>query len=82
MGLFGGSKKPWELIHQAMLLMDAKQPKAAIALFKKALKNEPDNVTALYNQGLALNQLKNSAVLPQNNLYIYQLYFELIFLGY
>ena len=58
MGLFGGSKKPGQLIHQAMLLMDAKQPKAAISLFKKALKNDPDNVTALYNHGLALNQLK------------------------
>ena len=38
MGLFGGSKNPEKLIHQAILLMDAKQPKAAISLFKKAFK--------------------------------------------
>ena len=58
MGLFGGSKNPEGLIHQAMILMENRQPKAAISLFKKALKNDPKNITALYNQGLALNQLK------------------------
>ena len=31
MGLFGGSKNPEKLIHQEILLMDAKQPKAAIS---------------------------------------------------
>ena len=41
MGLFGGSKNPEGLIHQAMILMENRQPKAAISLFKKALKNDP-----------------------------------------
>ena len=58
MGLFGGSKDPEDLINSAMALMQRKQPKAAVALFKKALKNDPENVIALYNQGLAFNQLK------------------------
>ena len=58
MGLFGGSKDPEELINGAMALMQGNQPKAAISLFKKALKSDPENVIALYNQGLALNQLK------------------------
>ena len=40
MGLFGGSKDPEALIYQAMTLMDSRQPKAAISLFKKALKND------------------------------------------
>ena len=56
MGLFGGSKDPEDLINSGMALMQRKQPKAAVSLFKKALKNDPENVTALYNQGLAFNQ--------------------------
>ena len=58
MGLFGGSKNPEDLINSAMALMQRKQPKAALSLFKKSLKNDPENVIALYNQGLAFNQLK------------------------
>ena len=58
MGLFGGSKDPQDLINSGILLMQRNQPKPAIALFKKALKNDPENVTAIYNQGLAFNQLK------------------------
>ena len=38
MGLFGGSKNPEDLINSAMALMQRKQPKAALSLFKKALK--------------------------------------------
>ena len=46
MGLFGGSKDPEDLINSAMSLMQRKQPKAAVSLFKKALKNDPENVIA------------------------------------
>ncbi len=41
-----------------MSYMEKRQPKAAIPLFKKIIKQDPKNITALYNQGLALNQLK------------------------
>ena len=37
------------------------QPKAAVSLFKKVTKIDPENVNAWYNQGLALNQLKKYA---------------------
>ena len=58
MGLFGGSKNSEDLIYEAISLLEQRQPKPAISLLKKALKNDPNNVTALYNQGLALNQIK------------------------
>ena len=38
--------------------MEKGHPKAAIPLFKKIVKQDPKNTDALYNQGLALNQLR------------------------
>ncbi len=58
MGLFGSNKDPEDLIYEAMSLMERRQPKIALSLFNKALKKEPKNTVALYNKGLALNQLK------------------------
>ena len=45
-------------MHQAMSVMETRRPKDAISLFKKILKNDSKNILALYNLGLALNQLK------------------------
>ena len=58
MGLFGSKEKPEDLMYKAMAMMEKNQPKAAISLFDKILKQEPKNVSALYNKGLALNLRK------------------------
>jgi tetratricopeptide (TPR) repeat protein len=58
MGLFGSKDKPEDLMYHGMALMDKNQPKGAIALFNKVLKQDSKNVSALYNKGLALNQIK------------------------
>ena len=55
---FSGNQKTEDLLYQAMSYMEKRQPKAAIPLFKKIIKQDPKNTTALHNQGLALNQLK------------------------
>jgi len=59
---FAGKEKTEDLLYQAMSFMEKRQPKAAIQLFKKITKQDPKNTTALYNQGLALNQLKNNVL--------------------
>ena len=41
-----------------MSFMEKKQPKSAIPFFKKIAKQDPKNTDALYNHGIALNQLK------------------------
>ena len=58
MGLFGNSKNPEDYVYQGIAMLQDNKPKVAVNLFKKALKSEPKNVTALYNQGLALNQMR------------------------
>ena len=58
MGLFGSKEKPEDLMYQGMSLIDRNQPKGAIALFNKVLKQDSKNVSALLNKGLALNQIK------------------------
>ena len=55
---FAAKEKTEDLLYQAMSFMEKKQPKAAIPIFKKITKQDPKNIEALYNQGLALNQLK------------------------
>ena len=55
---FAGKEKTEDLLYQAMSFMEKKQPKTAIPLFKKIVKQDPKNTDALYNQGIALNQLK------------------------
>jgi len=55
---FSSKEKTEDLVHQAMSFMEKRRPKDAISLFKKILKNDPKNILALYNLGLALNQLK------------------------
>jgi len=55
---FSSKEKIEDLIYQAMSFMEKRQPKDAIPLFKKILKKDPQNVVALHNLGLALNQLK------------------------
>jgi len=58
MGLFGSKINPEDLVYHAMSMMEKNQPKAAISLFNKALKQDSENVSALFNKGLALNQRK------------------------
>ena len=56
--LFGKAKEPEDVIYQAMSFLEKNHPKAAIVLFNQALKTDPKNIEALYNKGLALNQIK------------------------
>src|SRR3972149_3315794 len=56
--LFGKPKEPEDVIYQAMSFLEKNQPKAAIVLFNQALKADPKNIEALYNKGLALNQIR------------------------
>ena len=58
MGLFGSKVNPEDLMYQAMSMMEKNLPKAAISLFNKILKQDSENVSALFNKGLALNQRK------------------------
>ena len=55
---FASKEKTEDLLYQAMSFMEKRQPKSAIPLFKKIVKQDPKNTDALYNQGLALNQLR------------------------
>ena len=55
---FGGGGNPDDFLHEAMEMIHRNQPKIAISLFKKALKIDPTHIEALYNLGLAQNQLK------------------------
>ena len=55
---FAAKEKTEDLLYQAMSFMEKKQPKSAIPLFKKITKQDPKNTDALYNHGIALNQLK------------------------
>ena len=55
---FSSKEKTEDILDHAMSFMEKRQPKNAIALFKKILKNDQKNVFALHNLGLALNQLK------------------------
>ena len=58
MGLFGSKENPEDLMYNAMSMMEKNQPKPAISLFDKILKQDPKNISALINKGLALNQRK------------------------
>ena len=58
MGLFGSKEKPEDIMYNAMDMLEKNQPKAAISLFNKVLKQEPKNIEALLNKGLALNQIR------------------------
>jgi hypothetical protein len=41
MGLFGSKEDPEDLMYQAMSLMERNQPKGAISLFSKIIKQDP-----------------------------------------
>ena len=58
MGLFGSKEDTEDVLYNAMSLMEKNQPKGAISLFNKVLKQESKNTSALFNKGLALNQIK------------------------
>ncbi|MBT6397307.1 MAG: tetratricopeptide repeat protein, partial [Nitrosopumilus sp.] len=58
MGLFGSKENPEDIRYNAMSMMERNQPKAAISLFNKILKQNSSDVEALLNKGLALNQIK------------------------
>ena len=58
MGLFGSKKNPEDLKYDAMSMMEKNQPKAAISLFNKILKENDSDSDALLNKGLALNQIR------------------------
>ena len=48
MGLFGKKEDPEDLMYQAMTFLEKNQPKAAVSLFKKVTKIDPENVNAWY----------------------------------
>ena len=50
---FTAKEKTEDLLYQAMSFMEKNQPKAAIPIFKKITKQDPKNIDALYNHGLA-----------------------------
>ena len=58
MGLFGDSKNPEDYVYEGLAMLQQNKPKVAVNLFKKALKSDSKNISALYNQGLALNQMR------------------------
>ena len=58
MGLFGSKMDAEDLLYSAVSLMEKNQPKGAISLLNKVLKQEPENTSALFNKGLALNKIK------------------------
>jgi len=58
MKFFGSNEKPEDLIYQAMSLLKKNHVKPAISLFNSVLKQDPKNLEALHNKGVALNQIK------------------------
>ncbi len=58
MGLFGSKENPEDIRHNAMSMMERNQPKAAVSLFNKILKQDVTDASALFNKGLALNQMR------------------------
>ena len=54
----GGGGNPDDFLHEAIEMVQRKQPKIAMSLLKKALKVDPKHVEVLYNLGLVQNQLK------------------------
>ena len=58
MGLFGSKENLEDIRYNAMSMMEKNQPKAAISLFNKILKQNASDIDALLNKGLALNQVK------------------------
>ena len=58
MGLFGSKENLEDIRYKAMSMMEKNQPKAAVSLFNKILKQNSTDVGALLNKGLALNQIK------------------------
>jgi len=58
MGLFGSKENPEDIRYNAMSMMERNQPKAAVSLFNKILKQDSSDTGALFNKGLALNQIK------------------------
>ncbi len=44
MGLFGSKEDPEDIMYHAMSMMEKNQPKAAIALYNKVLKQNSKNV--------------------------------------
>ena len=58
MRLFGKKTDAEDLIYEAVSYLEKGQPKIAIPILNNILKEEPKNTTALYNKGLALNQIR------------------------
>jgi len=48
-------ENPEDLMYQAVSFFERNQPKAAIKLFDKVIKDDPKNLNALHHKGLALN---------------------------
>ena len=58
MGLFGSKKNPEDMKYDAISMMEKNQPKAAISLFNKILKQNPEDIDVLLNKGIALNKIR------------------------
>ena len=50
MGLFGSKENTEDLMYNAMSIMEKNQPKGAIPLFNKILKQDSENTPALFKQ--------------------------------
>lgn len=57
MGLFS-KRDPEDLLHHAAVFMQKGQPKGAVGLYNQVLKQDPGNLEALHQKGIALNQMK------------------------
>ena len=58
MGLFGSKEKPEDIKYNAMSMMGKNQPKAAVSLFNKVLKQNPSDIEALFNKGISIKSNK------------------------
>ena len=55
-----------DTVHDAMVLLDAGHPKEALAMLNAFLKENPKNVAALVDRGLAYSKLKRTADAIEN----------------
>ncbi len=62
MGLFGSKENPEDMKHDAMSMMERNQPKAAVSLFNKILKqnatDDPTNTSAKKQEDMAKEAIK------------------------
>ncbi len=55
-------KNPEDMKYDAISMMEKNQPKAAISLFNKILKQNPEDKDVLLNKGLSLNKIRKAFI--------------------